>query len=116
MTKARLLKIKRKNYRQEQCFYCRCVFNWENPSSDFYPTRDHKLPKSKGGTNDPRNIVLACRPCNTEKADMTVAEFREYLEVTKGIRGQVMRQITWQKHKGTFKPAYPTISQNRVGD
>jgi hypothetical protein len=30
-------------------------------------TKDHSLPKSKGGTNDDFNLVLACKPCNNEK-------------------------------------------------
>lgn len=38
---------------------------------------------------------------------MSVAEFVEYLEVTKGCVGQVQRAIRWAKHTGTFTPAYP---------
>jgi len=30
-------------------------------------TKDHVYPKSKGGTNDDFNMVLACRKCNSEK-------------------------------------------------
>lgn len=30
-------------------------------------TKDHVVPKSKGGTNHDFNLVLACRKCNTEK-------------------------------------------------
>ena len=36
---------------------------------------------------------------------MSVAEFEEYLEVTKGCVGTVQRMIRWKKHIGTFKPA-----------
>ncbi len=38
-------------------------------------TFDHKNPKSKGGSLGEENIVLACRPCNTMKADMSYEEF-----------------------------------------
>lgn len=32
-------------------------------------TRDHLIPLSRGGTNDWNNVVTACSPCNTRKAD-----------------------------------------------
>lgn len=33
-------------------------------------TKDHSFPKSKGGTNDDFNLVLACRDCNNAKDDI----------------------------------------------
>jgi 5-methylcytosine-specific restriction endonuclease McrA len=39
--------------------------------------RDHRIPKSRGGTDDPANIVLACRRCNTSKGRLTEQEFME---------------------------------------
>lgn len=45
-----------------RCFWCR-----EALSDDYH--RDHVIPVSKGGTNDIRNIVLACAPCNVRKSD-----------------------------------------------
>ena len=32
-------------------------------------TRDHLIPISRGGTNDWTNVVTACSPCNTRKAN-----------------------------------------------
>ena len=32
-------------------------------------TRDHVVPRSRGGTNKPQNLVPACEPCNKAKAD-----------------------------------------------
>ena len=43
------------------CQYCLCHI----PMSQ--ATKDHVYPKSKGGTNDDFNLVLACRRCNGEK-------------------------------------------------
>lgn len=41
-------------------------------------TRDHLLPKSKGGTLTPGNWVYACALCNGMKADRTYDEFIAY--------------------------------------
>jgi 5-methylcytosine-specific restriction endonuclease McrA len=88
------------------CFYCHTTFDWDDPVSEFYPTLDHKIPASKGGGRG-ANLVMACLRCNQEKGTMSVAEFMEYLEVTKGCVGRVQRMIRWAKHRGTFKSAMP---------
>ena len=95
-------RVRRGNSRaRTTCFYCSTTFNWDDEHSEFYPTWDHKIPRAKGGGKG-SNLVLACKRCNQEKATMSVAEFREYLEVTRGCAGQVQRMIRWAKHRGTF--------------
>lgn len=47
------------------CFYC------GGPDESV----DHLTPISRGGTNDPPNLVPSCIACNTMKADMTADEF-----------------------------------------
>jgi 5-methylcytosine-specific restriction endonuclease McrA len=37
-------------------------------------TRDHLIPLSRGGTNDWNNVVTACSPCNTRKANRLPVE------------------------------------------
>lgn len=37
-------------------------------------TRDHLIPMSRGGTNEWTNVVTACSPCNTRKANRLPAE------------------------------------------
>lgn len=34
---------------------------------------DHIIPKSRGGSNHPLNLALACKTCNTRKRDLIVA-------------------------------------------
>jgi 5-methylcytosine-specific restriction endonuclease McrA len=36
---------------------------------------DHKIPRSRGGTNDRENLHLVCRQCNVAKGTMTHEEF-----------------------------------------
>ena len=38
-------------------------------------TRDHIVPKSKGGSGDKSNIAYVCRECNQSKADMMLYEW-----------------------------------------
>lgn len=40
-----------------------------------YPTRDHLLPRSRGGTNAAKNIAICCRCCNGDKGDRTPREW-----------------------------------------
>lgn len=46
---------------RSRCHYC--------GSESGQMTRDHIVPKSKGGVTRPINIVPACMPCNNRKAD-----------------------------------------------
>jgi 5-methylcytosine-specific restriction endonuclease McrA len=44
-------------------------------------TREHLHPRSRGGANDWRNIVPACRPCNQGKGNKTLAEAGLHLKI-----------------------------------
>ena len=59
----------RRSIRQHQeyrCAYCaaKCV-------PVYNLTYDHVVPRSIGGPNEPRNMVLCCRECNTAKGSDT---------------------------------------------
>lgn len=43
-------------------------------------TLDHKIPKSKGGSNREDNILIACRDCNFEKGSM---DYDDYIALVK---------------------------------
>lgn len=55
------------------CFYCRQKVE----AGSYQWTIDHKLPISRGGTNEDFNLVGACATCNSNKSSMTDAEFLE---------------------------------------
>ena len=44
-------------------------------------TIDHKTPHSRGGKTSIANLVIACECCNRDKADMTEAEYINYLQI-----------------------------------
>ena len=47
-----------------KCQYCSKQLNKKEA------TIDHIIPKSKGGTNEWDNVVIACKPCNSRKGDI----------------------------------------------
>ncbi|RYE38414.1 MAG: HNH endonuclease [Hyphomicrobiales bacterium] len=59
-----------------RCWFCGCQMNYGNEGSSI--TREHLLPRARGGGNKADNIVGACRSCNVSKQAKTVEEFRAY--------------------------------------
>ena len=57
--------FQRDNY---QCLYCGHFFDYHNL------TRDHILPRSKGGRDVWQNVVSACRRCNQHKGSRSLDE------------------------------------------
>lgn len=51
-----------------KCWHCGCKLN------DIYHA-DHLTPVAKGGSNDPRNIVLSCPACNMSKGSKLTHEW-----------------------------------------
>lgn len=63
------------NIRQEQdnkCFYC------FKDLLDYHV--DHKVPLSREGSDDKRNLCVACPTCNLRKNDRTHREFRKIIK------------------------------------
>lgn len=58
------------------CAYCQRSISWEIP---YDVTVDHIQPLSRGGTNWPENIALACPQCNASKCDKLLSEWKGYL-------------------------------------
>jgi len=62
---------------EEQSYLC--YFDHCKADIKGHVTLEHLLPFSRGGTNEPANIVGACEPCNYAKAGKTVEEFEAHL-------------------------------------
>jgi len=54
------------------CYLCNTDIDYQDPSSFHF---DHKVPVSRGGTNELENLGIACSVCNYAKRDMLVDEF-----------------------------------------
>lgn len=50
---------------------CRCAYCGEYFNVDEL-TKDHITPKSQGGKNTWQNLISACKPCNSKKADRSL--------------------------------------------
>lgn len=53
------------------CTYCGCYISRKKRSA----TIDHVIPRCRGGTNHPSNLVLCCRGCNDVKGELLPHEW-----------------------------------------
>lgn len=70
------------------CVYCGC--------NDTL-TLDHVTPSLREGSNDPRNLVTACKSCNSKKQDQTLCQWLGSslaAEMKKRVRKHTARAIT----------------------
>lgn len=60
-----------------KCHYCGCelVRRWTGRMPTNAYTRDHMIPRSRGGKGLRGNTVPCCRRCNQRKGNMTASEF-----------------------------------------
>lgn len=59
----------RQIYSSDKCYYC------NSELKDREKSVDHKIPVSRGGTNDLQNLVICCRSCNSKKNNQTDKEY-----------------------------------------
>ena len=52
-----------------------CVYCGAGLEEDVQLTLDHYTPVSRGGNNDARNLVTACKTCNSARGKRTVRSF-----------------------------------------
>ena len=65
-------------YLGQPCPYCGILMaDWNGQNDWRTPSRDHKLPRSRGGGTDLANIEICCRRCKMEKGSLTPEEFRK---------------------------------------
>jgi hypothetical protein len=70
------------------CIFCR------EPVDNFSRTTDHLHPESRGGIRSKDNSAPSCQDCNMLKGDMTVEEFKKFLEKIIGIEFKNTKEKT----------------------
>jgi 5-methylcytosine-specific restriction endonuclease McrA len=63
--------------RDKRCVYCRATKGLQV---------DHLIPRSKGGTDDPRFVVTSCKRCNCARQARDLDEWQAYARRVHGIR------------------------------
>ena len=84
-----------------RCYYCNDPFG--SFAEDKLPTKDHVVPRGKGGANSWHNIVIACLRCNNQKGDLSLDDFLLI------IAGEGLRPRS--KTLGRFAPSETTRRQ-----
>jgi 5-methylcytosine-specific restriction endonuclease McrA len=77
-----------------RCLYC-CKDLHDAAPSDI--TLDHVVCHTDGGSNEPSNLVTACRACNCSRQDKPLNRFAGP-ETRADIRRNTKRQITRYRH------------------
>lgn len=57
-----------------------CVYCGKHIDDGIELTLDHLLPQELGGSNDEKNLVTACKQCNSCKGTKTLSQFVSYLK------------------------------------
>lgn len=83
------------NFFTNACAYCGEAFSPTNP-----PTKDHIVPKSRGGATHITNLVPACSICNLYKGSKALIDFASPAVVS-SIMEYVDKQFTVTKFEGT---------------
>lgn len=79
-------------FKERKCIYCGEKENL---------TKDHIIPKIKGGKDIPANIVLACKKCNCSKNDSDVFEWYYVKKKVKNIPSHIWKRylkLVWEFH------------------
>lgn len=84
--------------RYERCNYCGVVMTWvsmlpRRAQRQRDETIDHIWPISRGGTNHAFNRIKCCRRCNSDKDNLTLAEWLTKLQVTLDPREPFVRKV-----------------------
>jgi len=64
-----------------RCAYCGCTA----AESGAHLHLDHLVVRSRGGADDPRNLVTACRRCNSARQAMSLTQWSRYAAAVYGL-------------------------------
>jgi len=68
-------------YKAKTCFYCERPMGAASVGGKvLLRTKDHIIPRSKGGHSGKTNILYCCHMCNGAKSNLTPDEFAKWLD------------------------------------
>lgn len=87
---------------KHRCYWCN-----KNLQTRKYHV-DHVIPLSKGGKNDPSNIVISCPICNLTKGDKTLEQWISATQ-DENLSKNIKRRIEERRFKNYLHMEYPTV-------
>lgn len=77
-----------------------CAYCGDTLLKNHLGTVDHIVPRSRGGSDHPENLLPCCKSCNTQKKDRGVEEFRVWVMINRrrireGVPDFKLDQILW---------------------
>jgi 5-methylcytosine-specific restriction endonuclease McrA len=97
-----------------RCLYCQKHINEMKPAIPSVSlTLDHLVPTELGGTNEARNLVTACKTCNSIKSNRTLKQFLLFLE-SNGHDPEEVKNRVRRHTRRKLKNYKERINGNRV--
>ena len=75
-----------------------CAYCGDHFPNYHHLSRDHIMPKSRGGENSWMNVVTACRDCNSKKSDHTLKECKMELLYLPYVPSHFENMILQNRH------------------
>jgi len=94
MIEADIVRRSRLEAWEKQARCCKYCFE---PLTFAKSTAEHRVPKSKGGTNMRANIDAACAPCNRAKGSTSAKAFLAMLRHPEGVPFNVL--MAWSRRR-----------------
>lgn len=98
------LRTSRAEAQNWKCCYCGCNMSTE-AGKKHSATLEHVLPVSKGGTDDPSNLVAACSHCNGKRGNkdicLTEEEFGSF-KTTIGFEVKKVKTLAEQHERSIY--------------
>jgi len=85
------------DYDGKPCPYCGDTMQTDSETK--YPSRDHIIPRSRGGTDADRNLIIVCNACNYAKGDATLEQWHSHLVRVSDLRARNVLRI-YQSPRG----------------
>lgn len=96
-----------------KCWYCGIAMEWHTENGGTLLngcTVDHLVPQCHGGDHSLKNLVPACKSCNSRKRLKSLEEYRTFIEhAISGVPMFSATQIAYLQTLGITLPPLPRI-------
>lgn len=91
-----------------------CIYCGASVEGDTRLTLDHVKPYSKGGSNEPGNLVTCCHKCNSSRGDRALKTFVDAVaEYTRQDAEEIQKRIRRHRARGIDVAAAKKLMEER---